>query len=133
MLKDDDKERPGPDNKDTGRCSHGAMCTRRHGGVPSGSGGAHGDGLPLTVEAALSDTLPTAVLLGRDVPELKDHAVRIQCDAVWTTWRTIYLSTDDGPSVARVGDMVGGIYRRCGRPGCHLRTYYGPSSGTKEA
>ncbi|KAL5515900.1 hypothetical protein EMCRGX_G001145 [Ephydatia muelleri] len=60
--------------------------------------------------------------------------VRIQCDAVWTTWRTIYLSTDDGPSVARVGDMVGGIYRRCGRPGCHLeRTYYGPSSGTKEA
>ncbi|KAL5515126.1 hypothetical protein EMCRGX_G000250 [Ephydatia muelleri] len=28
-----------------------------------------GDGLPLTVEAALSDTLPT-VLLGRDVPEL---------------------------------------------------------------
>eukprot|EP00731_Ephydatia_muelleri_P004432 Em0002g608a len=27
--------------------------------------------------------------------------VRIQCDAVWTTWRTIYLSTDDGPSVAR--------------------------------
>ena len=36
--------------------------------------------------------------------------------------------------VARVGDMVGGIYRRCGRPGCHLeRTYYGPSSGTKEA
>ena len=28
------------------------------------------DGLPLTVEAALSDTLPTAVLLGRDVPEL---------------------------------------------------------------
>eukprot|EP00731_Ephydatia_muelleri_P003135 Em0001g3135a len=30
------------------------------------------DGLPLTVEAALSDTLPTAVLLGRDVPELKE-------------------------------------------------------------
>ena len=28
------------------------------------------DGLPLTVEAALSDTLPTAVLLGRDMPEL---------------------------------------------------------------
>ena len=28
------------------------------------------DGLPLTVEVALSDTLPTAVLLGRDVPEL---------------------------------------------------------------
>lgn len=30
------------------------------------------DGLPLTVEAALSDTLPTAVLLGRDVPELNE-------------------------------------------------------------
>ena len=30
------------------------------------------DGLPLTVEAALSDTLPTAILLGRDVPELKE-------------------------------------------------------------
>ncbi|KAL5491773.1 hypothetical protein EMCRGX_G017130 [Ephydatia muelleri] len=30
------------------------------------------DGLPLTVEAALSDTLPTALLLGRDVPELKE-------------------------------------------------------------
>ena len=30
------------------------------------------DGLPLTVEAALSDTLPMAVLLGRDVPELNE-------------------------------------------------------------
>ena len=30
------------------------------------------DSLPLTVEAALSDTLPTAVLLGRDVPELNE-------------------------------------------------------------
>ena len=28
------------------------------------------NGLPPTVEAALSDTLPTAVLFGRDLPEL---------------------------------------------------------------
>ena len=42
VLKDDDTEKPGPDNKGTGRWGrHGAVCARRHGGIPSGSGGAH--------------------------------------------------------------------------------------------
>lgn len=30
------------------------------------------DGLPITVEAAVSDTLPAAVLLGTDVPQLTE-------------------------------------------------------------
>ena len=41
MLKDNDKKRPSPDNEDAGRCGHGAMCARRHSGVPIGSGRTH--------------------------------------------------------------------------------------------
>ena len=70
---DHDSKRPCPDNKDFELCGHDAVCARRHGGVPTGSGGAYcGWSTPLMVEAALLDTVPMVVLLGRDMPELRE-------------------------------------------------------------
>ena len=49
------------------RCAHGDTVL-----YPLADVNMEVDGLPITVEAAVSETLPTAVLLGTDVPQLTE-------------------------------------------------------------